>query len=192
VIDDSADTHYWRTVDRVMAETGFDGVHRKHMTRLGFGRSIADAWSLVAPDVEFIFGLEDDFVFEQRVDLSGMACVLANHPEVVQVVLLRQPWNEEERAAGGIMQCHPDDFVEHVDADLLLAWCEHRRFFSTNPSLYRRSLIDEGWPDVEHSEGVFTHQLLAKYPDSKFAFWGRKDDPPRVTHIGEHRVGTGY
>jgi hypothetical protein len=70
-------------------------------------------------------------------------------------------------------------------------WTEHRRFFTTNPSVYRTSLCKLGWPQESESEGKFTHRLLAD-PLLRFAFWGRKFDPPLCEHIGTIRAGAGY
>jgi hypothetical protein len=108
--------------------------------------------------------------------------------------LKRQAWNDAERSAGGFMQIDPASYVQcaQYDGDQTLAWVEHRLFFTTNPSLYRRSLILEAdWPDSEQSEGMFTH-LLREDPDARFGYWGRRDDEPWVHHIGVERIGTGY
>jgi hypothetical protein len=119
-----------------------------------------------------------------------MALVLDHHPDLVQLALRRQPWNPEEQAAGGIVEQHPDDYTEREWRGH--RWLAHRRFFTTNPSLYRTDLIrTEEWPDVEHSEGMFTHQLLAD-PLVSFGFWGARDSGEWCTHIGHQRVGTGY
>jgi hypothetical protein len=118
-----------------------------------------------------------------------MAAVLNEQRHLVQLVLRRQPWNAEERAAGGIVEQHPDDYQDATDGTNY--WLEHRRFFSTNPSLYHRSLLTRSWPDGEHSEGMFTHDLL-RDETLRFAFWGARDSGEWVTHIGRERVGTGY
>ena len=78
----------------------------------------------------------------------------------------------------------PGDFTDEGPVS------RHRRFFTTNPSVYRASLCERGWPQEPHSEGVFTHRLLADGFD--FAFWGGRFDPPAVTHIGAERTGRGY
>jgi hypothetical protein len=70
-------------------------------------------------------------------------------------------------------------------------WLEHRRCFTTNPCLYRRSLCAAGWPDELDSEGLMTQRLNGD-PANRFGYWGPRDDSPWVHHIGSHRVGTGY
>ncbi len=101
----------------------------------------------------------------------------------------RQPWNAEEKHAGGIIETHPEDYVQRND--LRHVWIEHLRFFTTNPSLYSVDLTRPGWPQVAHSEGIFSHRIFAD-PTKRSAFWGPKDSAPWVHHIGAERTGTGY
>lgn len=209
--------------DRVIVDDTGDADHAKLLrhqygdryrvvawtNRRGFTGSIRHAWQALALQadnvVEFVFHLEDDFLIREPINLDHLGLVLQAYPHLAQMSLLRQAWNDEEKAAGGIIQCAPDDYTERwavagiAGREDTFLWMEQRRFFTTNPSLYRRELCAVGWPDLEHSEGHFTHQLLREglpwgiAPDAvRFGIWGKKDDEPRVLHIGEHRVGTGY
>lgn len=159
--------------------------------RQGFGGAIRTAWEhLAAVPERFIFHLEDDFTFNRPVELFAMAHVLAAHDEVVQLALRRQPWNAAERQAGGVVEEHPEAFIDATlsGSDVLL----HRQFFTTNPSLYRRTLCEGGWPEGNNSEGLFTHQILQGDPAAVFGYWGARDSGEWVTHIGKERVGVGY
>lgn len=164
--------------------------------RSGFGGAIRSAWSTLSgrSRADFVFHLEDDFTFRRPVPIRAMAAVLDRQPHLVQLALRRQPWNAEEAAAGGIVEQHPDDYTECLehwpDGP---TWLEHRRFFTTNPSLYRRSLIlDHDWPEGVNSEGRFGIGLLAEHPDWRFGFWGSRDSGEAVEHIGHVRAGVGY
>lgn len=171
--------------------------------RQGFGGAIRCAWDYVQKKTAtpYIFHLEDDFVFNRPVPLVPMAHALDTHPHIVNMALRRQAWNDAEREAGGPIEQWPDDFTEvSWTPSLRLAnpqantytWLEHRRWFTTNPSLYRRSLTAQHWPRGAHSEGRFTHQLLAS-PKVRFGYWGGwATGRNLVTHIGEARVGVGY
>lgn len=188
IIDDSGDPD---NTERLCHEyLGAAVVH--HPERLGFGGTIADTWERLAAvtDEGFVLHLEDDFVLERSVDWQRIADVLDAHPHLVQLALRRQPWNEIEIAAGGVVESRADEYDDCTDG--VHDWLEQRMFFTTNPSLYRRSLATRGWPNVEHSEGMFTHALLAESSETRFGFWGARDSGVWVEHIGATRVGTGY
>lgn len=161
--------------------------------RSGFGGAIRSAWSLLRQQTaaDFVFHLEDDFTFSRLVDLGAMAALLDRHPELAQVALRRQAWNREELAAGGVVEVAPGDFEDQRDEMLDLDYLTHRRFFTTNPSLYRRELIEHEWPAGDHSEGRFTAAVFAD-PAARSAYLGARDSGEWVRHIGSTRAGTGY
>lgn len=155
--------------------------------KLGFHGAIQEGWDRIPADVQYVFHQEDDFIHDQAVPLSAMVWLLEQHQDLAQVSLKRQAVNEREREAGGIVEADPVDFSHQTDGDI--TWTEHRRYFTTNPSLYRRNLISAGWPQEPNSEGAFTHRLLDN--GYRFGIYGAPFDPPRVTHVGK-RQGTGY
>lgn len=162
--------------------------------RSGFGGAIRSTWNHLRQEssADFVFHLEDDFTFRRLVDLGQMAALLDRHPELVQVALRRQAWNREELAAGGVVEVAPGDFEDQRDELLDLDYLTHRRFFTTNPSLYRRRLmVEHSWPDGAHSEGYFSAAVFAD-PDARSAFLGARDSGEWVHHIGSTRAGTGY
>jgi hypothetical protein len=153
----------------------------------GFHGAVQAAWDLVPDEAEYVFHLEDDFIFQQEVPIDDMLWLLDNKPWLAQVSLKRQAVNEEEKAAGGIVEAHPDDFEERHENEI--SYTVQRRYFTTNPCLYRANLVKRGWPQVPNSEGVFTHQLLDD--DFSFAIYGEKFAAPMVEHVGI-RQGKGY
>ena len=161
--------------------------------RSGFGGAIRSAWQTLreCSSADFVFHLEDDFTFSRLVDLSALATVLLNRPELVQMALRRQAWDAAELAAGGVVEVAPSDF-EDYDDPVLGSWLAHRRFFTTNPSLYRRRLLlDHEWPAGPHSEGRFTAAVFAD-PFFRSGYWGSRDSGEWCHHIGSTRAGTGY
>lgn len=185
--DDSADPDYraW------LAETfpAFEVVGQEE--RQGFGGAIRSAWALLASDRNgYVFHLEDDFVLDRPVHLSAVMSLLAAETSLAQVALRRQPVNDDERAAGGVVEQWPHEYRDHHCDDA--AWLEHSLFFTTNPSLYRSSLLRIGWPGGPRSEVTMTDRL--KGLGYRFAFWGERADGPWVTHIGDERAeaGCGY
>lgn len=159
--------------------------------RRGFGGAIRQAWRTlnVRSSADFVFHLEQDFVLIRPVDLDAMADALLYRVNLMQLALRRQPWNAAERAAGGVVEQHPDDYVERREGGQV--WLEHRRFFTTNPSLYRRSLCMRGWPDGPNSEGHFSIGLFW-HPNVVCGFWGARDSGEWCEHIGHERAGVGY
>jgi hypothetical protein len=161
--------------------------------RLGFAGAVQQGWDqILDTDAKWIFHLEADFTFNKRVPLEGMAAIAADE-HVAQVALKRQPWNEQEKRAGGIVELDPDSFEEcrrYWDY-LSHPYTVHRKFFTTNPSLYRRDIAERGWPQEANSEGKFSIKLFED-PAVVSTFWGGKFDAPMVTHIGDERQGTGY
>lgn len=159
--------------------------------RQGFGGAIREAWEALRAfsGAEFVFHLEDDFVFNRPVPLEDMIEILDENPRLAQVALRRQAWNSAEKAAGGVVETNPDAYTEV--GGHFTSFLEHDLFFTTNPSLYSRRLIEQhDWPTGEKSEGVFTAQL--REACRTFAYLGERTDPPWVHHIGDERTGTGY
>lgn len=203
VNDDSADLEYSVFLNGLLESVCWDFGYEYLLTspvlkKSGFGGAVNNAWSyikgLADPEkYDFVFHLEEDFVFNRPVPLEGMRQVLDARPHVQQVALRRQPWNDIEKAAGGIVESNPDDYTDmFLSDDSGLEWLEHRRFFTTNPCLYRTSLCDRGWPDVEFSEGIFSHLLFDEDPLNCSAFFGSRSSGEWVTHIGHNRTGHGY
>ena len=79
-----------------------------------------------------MFHQEQDFTFNEPVELNRMAQVLDRNPHLMQMAMRRQPWNPIEEAAGGIVESDPDAYLEVSDG--LSTWLEHRKFFTTNRS----------------------------------------------------------
>lgn len=153
---------------------------------LGYAGAIQAGWDKV--DTDYVFHLEGDFTFNRPVPLDRMIEVLEHNSHLVQLALLRQPWNPQEVAAGGVWQQHPDSYIHRGLGDY--RWLEHARFFTTNPCLYPRWIVDRGWPQVPQSEGMFGLKLFAEDPARRAAFWGNGEE--WVTHIGQERAGHGY
>ena len=157
--------------------------------RSGFGGAIISAWSLL-DETPYVFHLEDDFVINEPIDLFAMMRVLDNNSHLVQMALRRQAWNDDEKRAGGIVELDPNSFEEKTDG--INTWLEHRKFFTTNPSLYSRNLtIENPWPVGINSEGRYGISLF-EGTNLRSGYWGAKVGKPKCTHIGDYREGDGY
>lgn len=192
IVDDSADKEYNKYVKERYGPL-VNAVHC-HETRLGFGETIRDAWSHIPEGIDYILHLEDDFTLNRVLYLDNWVDVLEKNPNVVQIVAYRQPWNAEEIAAGGFIQLYRDQYRDAIYSGISgkYAVVEHRRNFSTNPTVYPRWVSQIPWPESPYSEGKFGFVLRELKPDPVYLIWGWSEDPPLVNHIGNQRKGEGY
>jgi hypothetical protein len=184
---------------------------RQH--RMGFGGAIRTGWHYLAmalrdaslegtpPPFDYVFHLEEDWLFLEAIDLRWLAAMLAGSatpkrsalPTLAQAALKRGPVNSVERKAGGLVEQWPE---EYADSGTItpeaggVPYLTHRLFFTTNPSLYRASLMTLGWPEGPASERAFTELLLSL--GYSFGYYGAREHPPTVEHLGAVRTGLGY
>jgi hypothetical protein len=150
---------------------------------LGYTQSLGRMWEWLATHdpAGYFFHLEEDFTFDRPVHLTDLTDLLDRRPVLDQVALLRHAYYPRELRAGGIVEEHPEAYVRHDDH------LEHSLVFTCNPSVYRRDLVDVGWPQVPRSERAFTKARVKE--GRRFAYWG--DGTPWITHIGAERSGIG-
>lgn len=184
VNDDSGDPDF----QQWLLDQGFE-VNQSN--RSGFTGAMISSRNVLKDDPnEWIFHLEEDFLILEKINLLDIIEVMEQNPHIVQVVLQRQGIGQRERKMGGVMKSHPERYEEKTDGKNF--WCEHRVNYSTNPSLYRKSFVVENqWPDVKNSERHFSKTIF-KNPLLRCAYWGKRDDSPKVYHIGDVRNGFYY
>lgn len=135
----------------------------------------------------YVFAAEDDFLYQRQVDLAPMIGVLQERPHLAQLALLREAYYPREFEKGGILGWPPASFTkQHLNGT---TWLEHRLFFTANPSLFRRTLTGQQWPNGPSSERLFGDALL-KDPAARFAFLG--EGQPWISHIGAVKAGASY
>lgn len=182
MVDDSGDQDY---TDMLRERYEPDFTICPHSSRRGLAAAVRLAWmQALATPARYVFHAEDDFTYREPVDLARMARLLDENPHLAQVVLKRQPWGEDEIAAGGQIEVAPDEYTARD------GFVEHRRLFSLNPSLIRREAIELAL--AEPGDGLergITDTLLAH--GYSFAYYGARKDPPRCEHIGVRRAA-GY
>lgn len=150
--------------------------------RLGMAGAVRQAWDwALSTDCDYLLHVEEDFRLHDA-PIAAMVEVLTHDETLAQVVLKRQAWSPEERRAGGIIECHPADYTDHHAGTL--RWTSHQRIFSLNPCLIPRRILERGWPDGNEAE--MTTNLVAD--GWRFAFYGHRDDAPRVSHVGVERA----
>lgn len=145
--------------------------------RRGLAGAIQMGWSFIG-GCDYVFHLEDDFIFPAPVPVMDMIGVLEQHDDLAQMALLRQPWSPQEHEAGGIVAMNPDDYIDHD------GWIEHSRLFTFNPCVYPRRIAT-----LAGTESQVTERLLAH--GYRFGYYGARTDAPRCCHIG-YRRSRGY
>ncbi len=158
--------------------------------RLGMAGAVRAAWEwALETGADYLFHVEEDFLFERPIPLLDMAALLDRNPHLAQVVLKRQPWSDPEKAAGGIIEMNPDAYHDCFDGSFW--WTEHETLFSMNPSLIARRTLELEW-DVANPGGVERAVTDACHDKGlKFAYYGRKSYRPRCAHVGYQR-SAGY
>ncbi|HWM94480.1 MAG TPA: hypothetical protein VN493_27240 [Thermoanaerobaculia bacterium] len=150
--------------------------------RSGLSGIVQTAWRAALEEpIEYLFHLEEDFTFNQPIELQALREVLDADERIAQVVLKRQPWSDAEVAAGGIVELHPRLYLDATVGGQEVAL--HKRGFSKNPCLMPRRIFARPFPDG--GEGAFGDELIAA--GYHFAFWGSQKAAPVITHIGERR-----
>ena len=179
IVDDSGDAGYAAHLGIEYASQ-FTVVH--HGQREGFVEAVADAWrtAIRDPTVEYVFHAEDDFTYNEPVDLERMVLILDANPHLAQLALKRQPVNHDERTAGDITRVFPGEWQQHP------TYTEYTRNFTTNPCLIPRRVIQLVLRGCETAEMAMTWFL--REHGYTFGYVGDIDDAPRVHHIGEHRA----
>lgn len=159
--------------------------------RVGFAKAMISAWENLKKDKnEWVFHLEEDFVFMDDVYVDDMINVMKQNGHIKEMVLLRQPIGGRQVSKGGIVASHPERYEDNTDG--INFWMEHRVNFSCNPCVYEKSLIYEHpWPDGTYSERKYGRMLFEDLY-AKCAYWGKRSDPPKVWHIGEIKTGFAY
>jgi len=182
--DDSGDVEYGKW----LVSLGYEVFQTKQPS--GFTKAMISAWEqLKKDDNEWVFHLEDDFIFTSVIPVDDMIKIMNEHDDLAQLALLRQPLGGRELQKGGIIQSHPERYTDCSDGQL--HWVEHQVNFTCNPTLYRKRLIHGfPWPVVKDSERSYGPMLYAA--GLKCAYFGTSLDAPRVQHIGEIRVGFGH
>lgn len=187
--DDTGDDDYRALLRNQFPDWEVIGTPR----RSGFGKAYRNAydWLLTYDTNQWVWSTEDDFRVTRDVDLAAIQRVMLGHTNLTQMALRRQPWNDTEKAAGGIVESRPGAYTDCSDQDGN-HWLEHRLFHTTNPSMVPRRVLEaHPWPTVPHSEGVFSACLFAD-PHARAGFWGTRASGEWVDHIGNERAGHGY
>ena len=188
VVDDFPDEATRQFLDTLPA------IHKVyHPHNQGLASSVNDLQNfLTSSDYDYVFHLEDDFVFQREVKVQHMIQLLEHNPDIAQMRLTRQPIYDVEIAEGNIITCVPKmqvykDLGYNVEQKegFVKIW----PLWSFNPNIAH----------VKHFKAVAQVQSKAENTFSRIVFsdkslsagyYGNIDDTNYVHHIGEVRKGS--
>lgn len=154
--------------------------------RLGMAGAVKAAWHWATGEgVDYLFHIEEDFVFRRDFSLMAVMFALNWGRDLAQMVLKRQPWSTEELTAGDILGVFGrlEEQDMHTDGLGTVRWVAHRHIFSLNPCLIPWEVFSEGYYDGNEAEA--TQELLRR--SYRFGMFGGVNDPPIVEHVGHVR-----
>lgn len=168
------------------SESDFDKIKKKYKIdtvyvsseRMGIFGAVQKGWQLVPKETEYIFHLENDFVFNEEIDVETMRVALQNK-HIYQVALLRQPWYSHEIKRGGLYKALGNFWHVNSCGVNLVA---HRHYFTHNPCLYRSDVVANFDGYDEYS---FMQHIIKKDNRGICTYLGKINDKPKVTHIGD-------
>lgn len=193
IVDDTGDLNYANYLEQ---EFGDEFHIVAHLANQGLSGSVRTLWSLaLLSDTDNLFHIEEDFTFNEGFEwediLSSMVQAVREE-NVAQIALKRQPCNPQEAEAGGFMQLAPDTYstrkfyIEAKTGTKDFNCLMHRNFFTLNPCVYPRWLMqlgwEKGWGEKEFGELLFSN------PKIECGYVGMSiDEPSMITHIGNYR-----
>lgn len=188
IVNDSGDHEHASWLEQEFP--AFEFVH--HAERLGMNTCVRTAFQVaIATGADAMFSTEDDFRFNESVNVKKMYRLLHCEPHLAALTLKRNPWNDQEIAAGGQIETAPDEYFDR--SCVTGNWVEHDHLFSGNPSLVRvdaiKAAVNVDMPDSDTYERPAGLAMIAA--GYRFAFYGKRDDKPRCEHLG-HSRSSGY
>jgi len=138
--------------------------------------AIQSGWDALNAEIDYVFHLEDDFIFPDHVDVELMVELLEYETDLAQVALLRQPWSPQEQQAGGIYWIEPERFKQKA------GFVQQQHLFTFNPCLYPIAVARNYRAGLE---AELTADLVAD--GWSFGYLGELGDEPRTIHIGIRR-----
>jgi hypothetical protein len=142
-------------------------------------------------DTEYFLGIEEDWMLFRPVDISLIIKQLQSNNHILQMRIPRTIWHSDYHRldidSGSLLLYHLNDSRNEITKSVDGKWFEVRSsfyFWSHNPSVFRKSIFDEGYPETKSHEYDFGIKLLNKYEDAVVGFWATNPYEGYITHIG--------
>lgn len=144
-------------------------------------------------DADYIFELEEDWVLFRKLDISKLINILEQDENITQVRVPRTITSTHDMKYGSTISFQLNEptakhrFVSHKDG----GWYEVRGrlyFWSHNPSIYRKSMINHTYPESGATDHEYTFgiQLFNENKKYKAAYYASNMYDAYIEHIGLH------
>jgi hypothetical protein len=146
-------------------------------------------------DVDYILEIEEDWMLFRKIDIKSIIDVLEDNPNILQMRIPRTVWYSDYHTldieAGSLLNHHIGINGSHTEfkSNDESSWYEWRGsfyFWSHNPSLFPKHMLNENYGDVqeEDHELAFGKQLMKKYPKGVVGWWAENPYDAYIPHIG--------
>ena len=93
---------------------GFDII--RNLPRKGLAGAIQTGWDHLNDDIDFVFHLEDDFVFPDEVDIELMVEILEYEPELARLLCFASPGRRRNGRPAVSTQSNPSASNKNTDS----------------------------------------------------------------------------
>jgi hypothetical protein len=115
---------------------------------------------------------------------------LKKHKMDFQKTIWHSSYHRLDIDSGSLLMYHINDPRNEIFR-FSKEWFEVRSsfyFWSHNPSVFNKKILNEKYPDTKSHEYDFGIGLLNKYPEGVIAFWASNPYEGYITHIGHRDV----
>ena len=161
-----------------------------HEENMGYSKSWKEGWDNVPNDSDYIFHQEDDFIFNKKININELLDIFkVMDNKLYQIVLKRQVWFEKNDLIYKI----ENDIIESKEIEINVNNKNHTLtinnfLFNSNPCIYPYFITKIKFDNTIH-EHTIIENIKKLYPNMNGCIYGKKKDPPIITHIGDYTQG---
>ncbi len=191
MVDDTGTPEHGEQMIREYADLDFSVLQPDIHNRRGQPAVIEQGWRYLlhhADPHDYVFHLEDDFLLRQDIEIADLLKVLEADVFRAQVVLMRQPWFQNEKDCGGVIPAREAQGARFFQREGCVTHTDH---WSFNPCVYPLDLIAD-YAYGQHDWAEASYGRMLSDDGYHFAYYGTPSEWPMVEHIGAYRVEGGW
>lgn len=152
---------------------------------LGYSLTWGKMWNEIPEDIDYIWHQEDDFTFNENINVNNLISILENNKiQLFQIFLKRNIVFEANDYIRNIENNICGEEVSINNQKLILC----NNYFNSNPGIYPYWVAKEEY-DENPQESPIINYLTQKYKLGYSAMWGGRNDKNIINHIGEYTQG---